>query len=545
MSLLLNTPPPHPRGTAEKLAFDAGAFVLADAFSSSCKVDDERKGASSPLGVLADAIRDDWERIPDAVKAFLEALAKGDNKELRYATKMTAVAGNNSPVLSACCSAALEFATIKDFFDGVWAACKAQARSIVYERVALALFQQKTKAALDAARQLMPLFFDTVDAVAEVVDAERPMDPKNTRHFYEPIARELKKNRNGRFPPDMFRQLARSRDPAVQYELNMRPKLNENLSTKTAVEQSHLITHGLLAGVLGDVLFLGGGAGLSAVTRKKPHDFDIFVVVRDDAQELSCEAKEKLAKAAMERGLKQLLANVENASTNAKVAIEQTPGVVTVHVELVDKRLTLKVQFIKRVYARPEQVVLSFDIDVAKWITDGRGFWCTHSAYRAARSQTFVVNPLMATYAGRYVKYVRLYGWRCVVPQYKGLSDLIGVFNTKYNTGSGPEVAVRLEGLSKSDTLASVMALHRIWDLRDDQFGKADLDGGYCAAAVSIERGAPPTHTMTSLRSSTAMDELIERFAAAVVGGWEVENPCVRMYVKSGERFLAIEDPDG
>jgi hypothetical protein len=482
------------------------------------KRDDGKKEAaatsSSALAVLASSLNDDWNRIPEAMTALVDELRvrESDEPTFREAVEFVAHAADDV-MMSAACAVALEFRTIHEYFTHLWLSCHQQACSFVYERLALRLCLVNRH---EEALRLRAHYFGKVDDVASKLDNEPLVNPGK---HYQPIHR-------GPTNEATFRRMYFSRS-LTEYEVNERPRLPNFCTSGGVVEAFHAITYGLMRDVLGGdlcTLCAAGGSVYNAATGKKPQDVDVFVVVGNGR--LSAAARERLAVSAVNAGIRRLLFNAREGQDQVKVRVERTPGVVTVRITLSDER-KLKVQFIKRVYALVEQVPLSFDIDVAKWIYDGSHVYCTDSAYRAARSQTFFVNPLMATYAGRFVKYVRLKGLHCVVPTSEGLCRMIGAFNTAYDSGHGPEHRARLKVLAKDNTLASIMALHRLWE-RHSHSHADDLNGTYC----SVQPDDHPTSTLDGVDCD---------FATAVEGEWEVENPCKRMVVESGTRFLGYQ----
>jgi hypothetical protein len=229
---------------------------------------------------------------------------------------------------------------------------------------------------------------------------------------------------------------------------------------------------------------------------------------------------------------------LRNAPRDAVAAVRGTQGVLTVELrwkELgrYDERVE-KIQFVKRVYVSAAQVVLSFDLDVAKWLTDGRHVYCSSLAARATLSQTLVVDPLKATYAGRFAKYAWQYGFHVVAPRHAALESLVARVDV---------LDAEAAALSRQGTFVNLVALQLLVLERrqrpdvaelslyssgaDDAFTDSDALRLAEAADVPTYPCVDPAALLQRVRDELSRDD------------WEVRDPCRRMVSASGADFLA------
>jgi hypothetical protein len=503
-----------------------------------------------------------WTDKTGAVMRMAHAIAEGD-EGTGLAHGCQAIADNSPHVaLAACAAVAIELSTVSDYLRGLEVACLEHAREWTLERVALWMTQKAPGEPVPFAADLYGPF----DDVHRLLGAEGgspvgrrgptrgpfqgTIDPTD-RTLYHPI-------RRGRVGWKTFRTNTYTETRASGFEegeATERPALARGVTAVAVKHAFDVATHGLLRGVLGvgrespEVsLVVAGGSLLNAATGKRHRDIDVFATLSrpDGARAIAGAATgqarvDLLERAAARRAVEGAGRLIEAAAKDGADGEESTMVSVIDTVQAVTvvvrhwapgapkaQMWTETVQFVKRLYVSPMQVALSFDIDLAKLVYDGQTVHCTRAALRSIKAQTFFVDPLKATYSGRFVKYVVNYGWHCVVPHYEGLDALLGWFARTHGSVHSSDA---LFALARSDTLAGILARH----LQNTRRHTADLDldGTYGCPQPSAHPGTPDA----SPKEKPFVPGTLERL---MVGGWEVVDPCVRLYTSSGSDFLSI-----
>jgi hypothetical protein len=303
-----------------------------------------------------------------------------------------------------------------------------------------------------------------------------------------------------------------------------RPTLCATSGSDTAW-QFHGRTNGLLKGVLGPHVVAAGGSVLNAACHetKRDNDVDLFFVGYTTASE---------ADAGLRQALSRLLSNAIERYPGAEARLRLMPGVVTLELRTDKKMMPLVYQFIKRAYTCIEQVLLSFDLDVCKWLLDGsQNVWCTRSAVRSARAQTFVVNPLMATTAARYTKYVGMYKWHCVVPRFEGLAQMVGEISITH------DAPAQLRQLVRRNTLMSIYAARML----KTQTHWCSQYQGISSGELTVSVWCPYTPLQRCTENGVDMLSRMHgpESASLLSSVWEIHDPCKRMYVMRGDTFLS------
>ena len=115
-------------------------------------------------------------------------------------------------------------------------------------------------------------------------------------------------------------------------------------------------------------------------------------------------------------------------------------------------------QIIKRGFVHPMQIVLSFDMDDAKALYDGKDVYVTRTAVAALKTATSIVNPLMSTPPYRHIKQ-REKGMSHVFPRTdRTMQAVRSVTSLPYYDLNDKSSSVMME-ISQCSTLVGIIAL--------------------------------------------------------------------------------------
>lgn len=297
------------------------------------------------------------------------------------------------------------------------------------------------------------------------------------------------------------------------------PRLENDV--QGALHRLGFLTHGLLDGVLATREQLGarggivaaGGAALAAVTGAPFDDVDLFFVGY---------ATPEQASEAMYGAVERIMFNAEDrfgaAGYEARMSTSNG-AVVTLSVHR-QGWPPIKVQFIKRLYQHVAHVPLSFDISVCRVVLLANQVLCTATALNGIRSGNIVVNPLMTTKMGRYIKYARVKKFSVWVPLFDGLSGIVAAVHRS----NAPR---HLKTFLRRDNLAALLA-------RACLRQRDSADYSHLAPCAPVPMPAGPA-TLAQKRRADMPDAVKLMLGPQC---WTVKDPAQRMYAVHGSDFL-------
>lgn len=487
--------------------------------------DDEAEGplrvdwsGAPPLGGRADELLLPFLLAPsgsdDEVAAVLR-MALSDWDGATTAAMRMVLDTSPVPRVEVALTTVLELRTVRDWFAGLHASAHEWASMYVAERLAMSSLR------LDPGGARVP---DTVFGPVEHMAHERLPACMDMCHI-------LRSKRRWVFPvpPRTFQA------PPVGTSKLVTPRSTEAHARFTGR------TMGLLSGVLQDAvtasgvvsaptLVVAGGAALEAVCSGAPSDdVDImFVGCRTDAD----------ATGLMTRAIQRILGNVADLPNLKRVELstyDACARALTLTIEFGGRNL--KIQFIKRRYTSLAQVVLSFDIAPCRVLLTQRHAFCTRSAMHSIRKAVCIVDPLMATSTGRYIKYGRRKGFAIAVPSFPALPEIMLAVNS----------TVDAKQLLARNDLASVFARARLMHLKStDYHGLLPCDMPNTRVSdttphlIFVEKWGP--YNGESLTPPSKAFEQLDFGALGALydGHWIRDDPTLRMYSTDGEEFLAV-----
>jgi hypothetical protein len=482
---------------APRFCFGKVSPTTSSSYSSRTSIDDcSLLEATEGFNELEHAIV--RERTPERLSAAILDLAM-DDRAVEGLRKMSGYGGCDEDVLAAACAkTALEFRSGIEYLRALATHMPAHLNIWVIERMVAVLHRPEfgNGDVLTRNRHLVDHVFDTVE-VMQGGRTEMPTD----EDFHVMIKRNA--GTSDRYPVE-FRGLC--------------------VDSQAALIEFGVLTHRLLDGVLGTHLVAAGGSVRHLLCSERIgiiKDVDLWVVgCTDEAQ----------CNAVLDTALATLAANAAQIPGMLGQLI-LTPSVVTVEFEIPSTGVRLPFQIIKRMYATPAQVALSFDMDDAKCVTDGERVWCTKSAHRAMRSGYTVVNPWVITTTARYLKQATKKCMTVVVPVLPRMTRVL--IHGRVALMSTQEMVEA----SKVDNLRGILAAAKV-AYRTKRYGESYVNLGGGTGYVQPQRTAALWDPRDGLKSFLAT--AAPGFEKRMHSEWMTTDPAARMHAFDASNFLSV-----
>lgn len=425
---------------------------------------------------------------------------------------------------AACAKVASEFSTASEYFDTIRSRVPTFMEDFwIPERIALTLFHST---------------FGSGSVLF------RRAGTQLKEHIYGELSLM---NQENRIPPSL-RSWTRSMC-RVTTQKPLMPKARLGFTESFyAIPEIVAKTEGLLENVLvpGKTVIAGGSVRDTLAMRGKPlNDVDIWICGCSTQKQYEAEASRVAA---------QLICNVKHLYPDRCVTSKLTPGVVTLFVccvttddyirkkdkitiDDVEYNIIHRFQIVKRGFVHPMQILLTFDMDDAKALYDGKHVYVTRTAIAALKTATSIVNPLMSTPSYRHIKQ-REKGMSHVFPRFDRTMQVVrSVMSIPYEDVSESVSGVMRE-ISQNNTLAGIIALgyikaHKL--SRNEYF-----ENNY----QFEENTAPKDHRIKDndkygpfgLEFADVFDS--ERQNKAFASEWQIQHPGHRMYSGSAQDFF-------